>query len=265
MVKMTKEVFGTKEWSESSANFITGCQHDCLYGYCKAMAVRFKRATVDSWKTPVINEKALMKPIGKRKGTIMFPSTHDIHPDNLSDTMFFLSKLLRPGNNVLIVSKPHIACIQRICEAFQHYREQILFRFTIGSVNDDVLKFWEPGAPHYHSRLLSLVLAHEFGYKTSVSMEPMLDKKPEDVIDLVRPYVTDSIWLGKMNDPTSRLKINGHSNIPSEFKDGIRHWMNDENVFSLYERYHDDPLIKWKESIKKVIGLKMPEEKGMDI
>ncbi len=85
------------------------------------------------------------------------------------------------------------------------------------------------------------------------------------VIDEVKSFVTDSIWLGKMNDPTRRLKINGHSNIPQEFKEGIRYWMDDANIFNLYATYHDDPMIKWKESIKKIIGLKMPEEKGMDI
>ena len=262
---MTKEIFGTKEWSDSSANFITGCKSSCLYCYAKAMAIRFKRATVDSWKIPIIREAQLEKKIGKKKGTIMFPSTHDLHPEHLYYIIPFLGKLLAPGNNVLIVSKPHPRCIIRICRDLEEYRDQILFRFTIGSASDKILKFWEPGAPTIAQRLISLKKAFEAGFKTSVSMEPMLDYEPGKVIFHARKFVTDSIWLGKMNDPTSRLKINGHSDIPSEFKDGIRHWMNDENIFNLYERYHDDPMIKWKESIKKIIGLKMPEEKGLDI
>ena len=262
---MTKEIFGTKEWSDSSINFITGCLNNCHYCYGKAMAIRFKRATVDSWKIPIIRENQLEKKIGKKKGTIMFPSTHDLHPEHLCYIIPFLEKLLAPGNNVLIVSKPHPEVIRTICNSFPQYKEQILFRFTIGSAYDVILKFWEPGAPSFQKRGSALMHAFDLGFKTSISCEPMLDEYIGDVVHSLRAFVTDSIWLGKMNDPTSRLKINGHSNIPSEFKDGIRYWMNDKNIFDLYERYHDDPLIKWKESIKKVIGLKMSEEKGMDI
>lgn len=262
---MTKEIFGTKEWSDSSANFVTGCENDCLYCYAKAMAIRFKRATIDSWKTPIIREAQLEKKIGKKKGTIMFPSTHDLHPEHLCYIIPFLGKLLAPGNNVLIVSKPRLEVIKTICSTFPQYRDQILFRFTIGSTNDEILKFWEPGAPLFGERIRCLIHAWLHEFKTSVSCEPMLGEYIDIVVDEARKFVTDSIWLGKMNDPTSRLRINGHSNIPSEFKDGIRYWMNDKNIFDLYERYHDDPMIKWKESIKKIIGLKMPEEKGLDI
>ncbi|MCK5608826.1 hypothetical protein KAR91_43540, partial [Candidatus Pacearchaeota archaeon] len=194
-----------------------------------------------------------------------FPSTHDLHLDHIPYILPFLEKLLSPGNKVLIVSKPHPEVIRTICNSFPQYKEQILFRFTIGSAYDVILKFWEPGAPSFQKRGSALMHAFDLGFKTSISCEPMLDEYIGDVVHSLRAFVTDSIWLGKMNDPTSRLKINGHSNIPSEFKDGIRYWMNDKNIFDLYERYHDDPLIKWKESIKKVIGLKMSEEKGMDI
>lgn len=262
---MTKEIFGTKEWSESSVNFITGCSNNCGYCYGKSMAIRFKRATIDSWKDPVINQNQLEKKIGKRKGTIMFPSTHDLHPEHLCYIIPFLEKLLSPGNNVLIVSKPHPEVIQKICDTFHQYKDQILFRFTMGSYFNHILEFWEPGAPNVFNRMESLRIAFEAGFKTSISCEPMLDRYIKEVVFHARKYVTDSIWLGKMNDPTRRLKINGHSNIPVEYKEGIRHWMNDQNIFDLYERYHDDPMIKWKESIKKVIGLKMPEEKGLDI
>jgi hypothetical protein len=33
----------------------------------------------------------------------------------------------------------------------------------------------------------------------------------------------------------------------------------------LYERYRDNPLIKWKESIKKVVGIDLLTEAGLDI
>jgi hypothetical protein len=40
---------------------------------------------------------------------------------------------------------------------------------------------------------------------------------------------------------------------------------NDENIYEIYEMFKNDPLIKWKESIKKVVGLEIPTESGLDI
>ena len=264
-LKMTKEIFGTKEWAGSNENIMFGCQHDCFYCYAKAMSPRHKSIDIDRWNKPISRHDQLEKNIGKRKKPIMFPSTHDLHPENIDIIIPFLGKLLEPGNKVLIVSKPHPEVIRTICNSFPQYKEQILFRFTMGSYFNHILEFWEPGAPNVFNRMESLRIAFEVGFKTSISCEPMLDGYIKEVVFHTRKYVTDSIWLGKMNDPTSRLKINGHPNIPQEYKEGIRHWMSDDNIFSLYNRFKDDPMIKWKESIKKVIGLAMPEEKGLDI
>jgi hypothetical protein len=33
----------------------------------------------------------------------------------------------------------------------------------------------------------------------------------------------------------------------------------------LYARHRDDTVIKWKDSIKKVVGIERPTEKGLDV
>ena len=262
---MSKKISGTKEWAATNENIQFGCENNCLYCYAKAMSPRHKKIDIEDWDIPINRYNQINKKFGKRKGTIMFPTTHDITPENIYLVIPFLRRMLEPGNKVLIVSKPNLDCIEEICNELYQYREQILFRFTIGSANDQVLKFWEPGAPRYGERLESLRYALFAGYRTSISCEPMLDQYIETVIAGTIEYVTDAIWLGKMNDPTRRLKINGHLNIPLEFKEGIRYWMNNRNIFDLYEKYHDNPKIKWKESIKEIVGLKLAEEKGLDI
>ena len=73
------------------------------------------------------------------------------------------------------------------------------FRFTITSINWWILKEYEPGAPELVERINSLIYAFRKGYKTSVSIEPFLDMNPIALIYLVAPYVTESIWLGKLN------------------------------------------------------------------
>ena len=135
-----------------------------------------------------------------------------------------------------------------------------MFRFTIGSTNDKTLKFWELGAPSFDERLASLKYAYEAGYETSISCEPMLDNKIGDVIAAVRPYVSHSIWLGKMNEMKHRLTMN--TQLTQELRDKANQlyaWQSDDEIKALYKTYKNDPLIRWKSDIKRVVGIPMGE------
>jgi len=71
------------------------------------------------------------------------------------------------------------------------------------------------------------------------------------------PKVTDSIWVGTMNQGRARIKVNGHWTPEVEAKyNELMGWYSEENIRTLYERYRDDSLIRWKESIAKVVGVK---------
>lgn len=259
-----KSVFGTGEWAEYTANIIAGCKHDCKYCYAKSMAIRFHRKTKNNWKDEEVNYEALNREYKKRKkGRVMYPSTHDIHPDQLSKHLRAIESLLLGYDNLLLVSKPHIKCIKAICDIFEKAKDRILFRFTIGSANSDVLKYWEEGAPSFEERLESLKYAFNKGFQTSVSSEPMLDDHIDEVVRQTLPYITDCIWLGKANMLIGRLKFNGITDT-IRAKELIG-WQSDDKIMELYNRYKDDPKVKWKESIKKVVGIAVPKTKGLDI
>ena len=229
------------------------------------MSIRFKRKTPDNWKEEEVNWEAYNKSIRNREGYIMFPSTHDITPKHLDLAIDYLKRLLGAGNKVLIVSKPSFTCIKKICDTFTEYKEQILFRFTIGSKNSNTLNFWEPNAPDYNERKKALVYAFEVGYQTSISCEPMLDNKIDKVIEDLSQYVTDAIWLGKMNFAIRRLRTNGQLNDKTRAAaEQLLEWQSDKNITALYNRYKDNPQIKWKESIKKVVGIEVSTIKGED-
>ncbi|MFZ4438830.1 MAG: hypothetical protein ACOYOS_10415 [Syntrophales bacterium] len=266
MVKDEKPVFGTREWANHNVNCIAGCSHECLYCFAESDSVRYKRKTSDSWRNESVNRRKLEKGFRKRQGRFMFPTTHDITPEHLDECMLFLKNILKPGNEVLVVTKPHMECIKSICDRFSEYRRQILFRFTIGSTDNDTLSFWEPHAPSFGERLESLMYAFSSGYATSVSAEPMLDNNADDLIQQVRPYLTDAIWLGKGNRMISRLRANGHGD-PETLRRAV-HLMaslSAEYVLDLYGRYRDDPRIKWKDSLKKVVGIEISVKAGLDI
>ena len=163
------------------------------------------------------------------------------------------------GNEVLLVSKPHLKCIKRICDEVSDYKEKILFRLTIGSASDKVLKFWEPNAPDFSGRHTCLEFAFRQGFQTSVSCEPMLDNHIERVVNKAEPFVTETIWLGKINrllgkTGKGRLEFNGELNEDTRKKaEELNAWQNDANMIKLFKKYQSNPKIRWKESIKHVL------------
>ena len=139
---------GTKEWSESSFNILNGCPNNCQYCYSKYNAIyRFKNIKDENeWIKPKVNMNKVNKKWNKEDGVIMFPTIHDIIPEFIDETITCLKNMLRPGNDVLIVSKPRIDCIKKICTELKSFKNNILFRFTIGNVDNSVLSLVEPGA-----------------------------------------------------------------------------------------------------------------------
>ena len=255
---MAEKKTGTKEWAETNVNIQMGCEHSCRYCYARYRAVkRYKFCTAGQWLDPVIIHSKITRSYSKRSGVVMFPSTHDVTPRNISECMFVLSKLLAAGNKVLLVSKPHITCIMDICESFREYRNQLSFRFTIGSKDDRVLAFWEPNAPGFRERLECLLYAYNSGYQTSVSCEPFLDCKVGKIIGLyvmVNSFITDSIWIGKLRHFDRRVDMSGvTSGEEEEFVKPLKAAQSDEMIWTIYRELQGGPLVRWKDSIREVI------------
>lgn len=260
-----KQVFGTQEWAVKNANFINGCHHNCKYCYSKEMAIRFKRKTPSNWQDEEVDNKQMLKKWKRVDGMIMFPSSHDITPVNLQLSIEFLQNLLKSGNEVLIVTKPHYSAIKEICYRFIDYKSKILFRFTIGSTDSSILKYWEPNAPSFAERKRSLIYAYKNGFSTSVSCEPMLDNSIEKLVKTLLPYITDSIWIGKANFLLRRLKLNGFTDDETFSKaNELIALQSDINIKKLYNKLKSNEKIKWKESIKKVVELEISTVKGLD-
>ena len=164
-----------------------------------------------------------------------------------------MGNLLKAGNRVLVVSKPHLDCIEPICRDLASYRDQILFRFTIGACDGAVLSFWEPGAPAYAERMACLQYAHEEGFQTSVSIEPMLVSAHIDALVAdVMPHVTETIWIGKMNH-LGRLAKNASAQLLTAIQ-GIEAGQTDAIIRAIHARHQANPVIRWKDSIRKVVG-----------
>lgn len=259
-----KPIRGTREWAVANIDCCTGCSHDCRYCYARYDQVEKKRRlTAEEWRICRVHEEEVLKAQPLYPGQVMFPTTHDILPENLRACITVISNLLAADNRVLVVSKPHLHCVQELCREFSDSRDRLLFRFTITARKAELLAFWEPGAPDYPERRASLCHAFQNGFQTSVSVEPMLDTG--DVADMVSellPCVTHSLWLGKMNRIAERVNIDSEQ-VQREVE-RIRAGQEDKVIWEMYRRLRHEPLVRWKESIKTVVGLELPDKPGMD-
>jgi len=245
---------GTREWSEHSANIGSGCQHGCRYCYARVNALRFKKiASRDEWLMERFRPAAVQQVWGKKDGVVMFPTVHDITPYYLAPSIVVLRKMLKAGNRVLVVTKPHLVCVDQITDQLEQWKDQVLLRFTIGSMDTSLTRFWEPGAPFPQERLESLKLAHWRGWQTSVSMEPMLAgvEDAEVTCGTVLPFVSERVWIGKMNKVRQRLDMNN----PEERQaaEGIERLQADGQIWQLFRALDGHPKVAWKDSIKQVI------------
>ena len=271
-----KRITGVKEWAHFTINCYAGCENSCGYCYAQADKIQKKTMTAEDRHIPV--KRAWTRIVtslraGQRKygpdSTVMFPSTHDITPatiDYCLETIKLVLDDARSNHRVLIVTKPRSERAKRVCQELKEYKDRILFRFTIGSPDDEILKFWEPNAPNYAERLKSLRYAFDRGFETSVSCEPALDGNTDTVIEAVLPYVTDGVWVGRPNNFPTRLACNGCDD--AEHLQRTRELIaihSDAAIKQRYERWKSNPKLRWKDEIKKVVGVPSNKKPGMDV
>jgi len=259
-----RRISGTKEWSVESVNILLGCPHKCRYCYARANAQRRKQIpSSQTWGETYLRLRD--KEVAKRRknvgGTVMFPTTHDIVPEFLEPCLSVMGRILDAGNRLLVVSKPHLACVEAICTRFAGARDQLLLRFSIGALDNGLLAYWEPGAPGFDERLAALRYAYERGFATSVSCEPLLDAAHAvELFHALAPYVTDSVWIGKMNGIAYRLEADVDPMAVQQIEAG----QTDAAVRAIYAALRDEPQVRWKDSYKQVLGLALADAAGLD-
>ena len=249
-LEQQKEPDNVQDWADKGINISRGCSNDCRYCYAREESVRRHGNTVENWPKEELNPKVINKGWRMSSKRLMFPTTHDITPGTYDACETVLKKLLQAGNKVLVVSKPRPELIEKLCNAIDAYKNQVMFRFTITAMDNNVLGFWEPNAPSYEDRKKALALVKEKGFRTSVSIEPMLDSpNVGDLIEDLRPHTTDCMWVGPMKMVRKRV-VNDSPQVERE----IIKIISDQTpvkLLPIYMKYKDDPMIKWKGHYRK--------------
>jgi hypothetical protein len=76
------------------------------------------------------------------------------------------------------------------------------------------------------------------------------------------PFISHSIWLGKMNKIDERIVI--ESPQVAEMVAKAEAGQADDQILGIYSQLSHIPEVRWKESIKAVVGLPLAEEVGLD-
>jgi type IV secretory pathway VirB4 component len=62
------------------------------------------------------------------------------------------------------------------------------------------------------------------------------------------------------------MKMNGvESEKAFQMAERLEKWCSNDQIKLLFDKYRNNKKIKWKESIKKTMGIEMPNEIGLDL
>ena len=242
---------GFSEWGSRSYNIGVGCSNNCVYCVERRYGLQFRGVkSREDWANEKLKE--LPPRICKFEGTVIMPTAHDITPFYLPVFQAQLIALLEAGNKVLVVSKPRLECIRPLCAVLPPYKDQLTFRFTIGTFDRKLAKLWESGAPSPSERFACLRHAFDLGFTTSVSMEPMLAGTEDALITFTKliPFVTETIWIGKMRH------VNRWGSATPQIAAAcwyIRKLQCDAAILDLVRKLDHHPQVRWKDSIRQVI------------
>ena len=79
-----------------------------------------------------------------------------------------------------------------------------------------------------------------------------------NLFHMLEPWITDAIWIGKMNGGVPEK-------ADKQMKSAIRAGQTDERITEIYTPLKKCPKAKWKDSVKKVVGLEMAQKAGLDV
>jgi len=274
--KVKRTPAGANMWSHINMGAFNGCEYGCRYCYASCRKLQLKQINSKNKYIPtprkmssILSELApgKIKLIGK-PATIMFPNTHDITENTIDYSIEVIKKIMerKAVAKILLVTKPNLGCTRKVIDRLRDYQKNIEIRVTIGSKDQSILDFWEPGAPEYEERIACLTYMTGAGFHTSVSTIPMLDNNIEAVVRDVRNITSRDIWIGVIRHPEVRIKRNTDND--ATYMDRMNELLtekDEDRIKELYAKYGKDKKIRWASDLRPLLGLEPLKERGLDI
>ena len=190
-----------REYSELACNIFTGCLHKCKYCYCPAIMWK----SLDEWAAKPGPRKDVVR-LFKREAEKMAGDKREIlfsfmcDPFQNDESAMIMDEIMSIADacdlNINILTKNPDKT--RFAWPLMKRRGWRLGS-TICFVSEKMREEWEPGAPSILSRMDAITDAHEFGVKTWLSIEPVID--PDEALRVMREMRgrVDKWKVGKLN------------------------------------------------------------------
>lgn len=192
---MSKAIYKPKgkagEYAEWACNLYVGCSNNCSYCYCKkgvlshAMGgpvAKLKSCFTDERHAFEVFKKELHDNLEElQKSSLFFTFSSDpMIPETRDLNAACIRYAIQNGVRVQVLTKnAYFAYGPRSVKQLinEKYRDMIAFGFTLTGRDD-----MEPGASTNKERLATLRFLHGIGFRTFVSLEPVID--PESTLNV---------------------------------------------------------------------------------
>ncbi|MEM0449935.1 MAG: radical SAM protein [Methanomassiliicoccales archaeon] len=150
-----------------------GCAHDCVYCYAPFISRRERQ----HWKNVIVKKnllKLLRFEAPKKRGIIGLSTITDPYQpieERLRLTRHCLEILVRNDADITILTKSHI--ITRDIDLLKQL-SKVEIGITITTVDDDMARIFEPGAPPPSRRLRALKELNDANFDTYVLIGPVM-------------------------------------------------------------------------------------------
>lgn len=249
-----------REYSPLALNYITGCDHGCVYCYVPKMMKRFRAGYIHS-DVYIKEESKLMKELtasfkkhrnSPKQVFLSFLTDPYSHFNNETKlTRRVLEMLLEYQIPVSILSKGGFNILKDF-DVIKKFGENIQIGGSLTFVNKEDSKKWEKNSSDPQERFETLNILHNEGVRTWASMEPVIfPDQSLEIMEITKDYV-DAYKIGKLNhfpkheqkfDWTKFLndaiRIMRKNNKLFYIKNDLAEWANEETVLSKEERDMD--------------------------
>lgn len=249
-----------REYSPLALNYITGCDHGCVYCYVPKMMKRFRAGYIHS-DVYVKEETKLMKELtasfkkhrnSPKQVFLSFLTDPYSHFNNETKlTRRVLEMLLEYQIPVSILSKGGFNILKDL-DVIKQFGENIQVGGSLTFVDKDLSKKWEQNSSEPKERFETLNILHNEGVRTWASMEPVIyPDQSLEIMEITKDYV-DAYKIGKLNhfpkheqkfDWTKFLndtvRIMRKNKKPFYIKNDLAEWANEETFLTKEERDMD--------------------------
>lgn len=232
-----KYLFGPECKTDKLVNIDRGkCLNNCAY--CMVPAMRARRAGPKAvvkehlvhakpWSpvfttsglsiTPGISYRSVKKVITPPNPIWQLFASHDTYPSNIDRVIATIHRIMsRPECcYILMHTKPHLFCTERLIEECKPYKNRIIWRISISSAYGQILKKWEPAATSFRERLECVKLLHSNNYRVGVSCTPILSGGIHFLYNAVKDYISEYFTLALLYTKSVQIPDRLRSSVES--------------------------------------------------